>query len=34
LHEARRRLAVQKWQLEQIVPSAAAESQLAGLIDS
>jgi serine/threonine-protein kinase len=34
LQEARRRLAVQKWQLEQIVPSAAAESQLAGVMDS
>ena len=33
LQDARRKLAVQKWQLEQIVPSAAAESQLGGLID-
>jgi serine/threonine-protein kinase len=33
LQDARRKLAVQKWQLEQIVPSAAAESQLVGLMD-
>jgi eukaryotic-like serine/threonine-protein kinase len=33
LHDARKRLAVQKWQLEQIVPSAAAESQLAAMIE-
>jgi len=32
LQDARRRLAVQKWQLEQIVPSAAAESQLAPVV--
>jgi hypothetical protein len=34
LQDARRRLAVQKWQLEQIVPSAAAESQIQPLVES